>query len=409
MSRGPQKFPWSNTYSSEVPVRSRFDLLGPIDSTKLYIIDGEIDMGSQSIEVPAGGFNYQGKGFIPSKLYSSEPNYTMFVSAPGGSGDINGESCTITVNGTNSKVYDLIAVDAFRAFEFEKINYLDCTSLGKITDYRQGLEIGTGRLGGTPELELDGDWTGYRITTSIAFNLDAGFTGSLFKAGPTFSMTGRFLTDINADLGSSASLFDFAPSNFPNPSTVQVRGSNITRNGVAVPDDGTITPNMVPGDLAAAWSDNNGIGNTFEGGRSTIDTEVTTTIALVDTFYDLEGTTSASQLEHFDQPANGQIRQLGNTPRDYFVIVDLVIAGTANDQLTIKVVKWDNSASTFIDVGARITTINSLSGPRDVALFDTTLPVTLDQNDYVKIQVANNSGARNITAEIDSFYLVSER
>ncbi len=141
---------------------------GTINSTKEYFIDGQIDMGTTQITVPATGMTLTGYNFDLSALYSSENNYTMFVSPVGGSGNILGRDYEIRVTGTSSKVYDITDTNGFNAFEFARVNYTDCTSLGEITNYRQGLENGTGRFGGSPSLTLSGTWFGgYRIVTSI--------------------------------------------------------------------------------------------------------------------------------------------------------------------------------------------------------------------------------------------------
>ena len=57
------------------------------------------------------------------------------------------EFLTIVVSGAGSQVYDLTADGAFRALEVNSVNYGDadslvgCSSLGEVTDYRQGLEF----------------------------------------------------------------------------------------------------------------------------------------------------------------------------------------------------------------------------------------------------------------------------
>ena len=61
-----------------VIVRKASDLTN-IDSSKEYFLDGIIDMGTQSIEVPATGMTLRGYSFDLSGLTSSEDNYTMFT------------------------------------------------------------------------------------------------------------------------------------------------------------------------------------------------------------------------------------------------------------------------------------------------------------------------------------------
>jgi hypothetical protein len=393
----------------QIIVRSASDF-NNTRSDVVYFVDGVVDMGSTSIDVPAGGLFLTGHNFVVSKLISSEENYTMFTSPVGGSGDFIGAEYAIEVTGVGSQVYDLTSATNFDAFEFSRINYNNCTSLGEITNYRQGLEIGTGRFGGHPTLTLGGSWAGgYRITTSIVRIMPVSFTGALFEAGSGFTMQSRFLTDINADLGTNGSLFDFAAANFPNPSTIQVDRAIISRNGVSNAEDANITPNITASELACAWSDNVGIDNTYEGGKLTISVELATVITSPSTYFDLAGTWTASELQHFDSPANGEIRHLGSTPRDYQLYCDLVVDSTANNVLDIKFVKWDDSTSQFEDVGSQVRQVNNIVGGRDVAFFNVLETVTLDKNDYVKLQVANLTASNNVTLELDSYLRVGER
>jgi len=51
----------------------------------------------------------------------------------------------------------------------------------------------------------------------------------------------------------------------------------------------------------------------------------------------------------------------------------------------------------------------NLTGGTDVAFFNIIKSVQLDQNDYIKIQVANNSGAADVTVQLESFYEITER
>lgn len=398
--------------NNRIIVRSPSDMAGTLSSTKEYFLDGVIDFTGSgvSIEPPAGGLNISGYDFDVSKIICSDPNYTLFTSPVGGSGNILGKDYAIEVTGANSKVYDLTSASGLDAFEFARINYNNCTSLGEINGYRQGLETGTGRFGGTPELVLSGSWAGgYFIETSIVRGLIAG-SYSLFKAGPGFSMASRFRSNQNIDLPAGVSFFDFSPSQFPNPSTVQIQGAIITRSGAFDPLDPLYAPNMTEADLSSAWSANNGMPNTFEGGSIGVTTSAATVVSVQGDFYDINASVwTALDLQHFDSPAGGQLRHLGNTPREYKVIADFTLDSTANNQLDLKVVKWDDSASGFVDILTQSRQVNNLVGGRDVAFFNININVELDQNDYIKLQVANQSATNNITAEVDSYYIVEER
>lgn len=396
-------------FSNQVTVKTASDLAGTLDSTKEYFIDGVIDMGSQSIEVPLGGLSFSGYNFNVSKLISSEPNYTMFTSPVGGSGDLIGQDYAIEVTGTNSKVYEINDATGFNAFEFARINYNNCTSLGIISDYRQGLESGTGRFGGKPELELAGTWLGgYFVDNSIVRSIEDG-AYSLFKAGAGFTMASRFRSNQNIDLPASVNIFDFSSANFINPSTVQLEGCIVTRNGVFNADDPNLTPNLLESDLVCAWVSNNGLPNTFIGAEQIVTNEVETIITASGTFTDLLGTYTTADLQHFDSPSNGQLRHLGSSPREFTVTGQLIIDSSANNEIDLKVVIFRNKTASFEDGKTQRRVINNLQGGRDVAYFSLSDNITLDEGDYVKIQVANVAATNNATAELDSFIMVSAR
>jgi hypothetical protein len=381
-----------------------------LDSTVQYFIDGTVDMGTRSLEIPAGGIHIAGFDLGLSVLISTEDNYTMFTSPVGGSGDILGKDLTMTTSGANSQVYDVVDSNGFHAIEFARINYDDCTSLGTIDNYRQGLEIGSGRFGGTPTLTLKGAWVGgYRITTSIVRSLAAGMTAPLFSAGVGFVMQSRFLTDINVDLPASASFADFAEANFPNPSTLQVQGAIFTRAGVSDASDSNYFPNITEASVSSTWKDNQGLTNTFAGGRATVTTEIATTVTSMGENYALAGTFTATGLRHFDSPSNGQIRHIGNSRREFNVIADLTLDGQPNAELTVRVKRYKASTGLTNDVYSQTRQVNNFVGGRDVAFFTIIANATMDTNDYLFVTVSNDTSTNDVTAELESFFIVQER
>jgi hypothetical protein len=387
---------------------------GVIDSTKEYFLDGFIDTGTTSITIPVNGLNLTGYNFNVSGLFSTEDNYTMFVSESIaiGSGNLIGKDYDINVSGTNSKVYELYDATGFNAFEFARINFSNCTSLGDIYDYRQGLESGTGRFGGSPSLTLHGLWRGgYRVVTSIVRSMSDTTTEPLFKAGNLFQMNSRFNTDANIDLGDLQPLLDFSPVNFPNPSTLQLQEMILTRGGVLNPEDTNITPNIESSDLASYWKDNNGINNTYVGASSSVISEELTVIGAGSTWYDLEGIFLTTGDVHYSGNADGELTHDGISPREFEFTSSLTIEGQSNNELTIRFMKYDNATSSFTPLDYTETTrpINALVGGRDVAFFNVIYGGTLDQGDYLKLQVRNNSGNQNVTLETGSYFRIQER
>jgi len=388
---------------------------GVIDSSKEYFLDGIIDLGSTQITVPPTGINLSGYNFDLSGLTSSEDNYTMFISESIaiGSGNVLGMDYFISVTGAGSKVYELYDATGFNAFEFTRINYNDCTDLGDIYDYRQGLEFGTGRFGGSPSLTLHGLWRGgYRITTSIVRSLAGTMTKPLFKEGTLFQMNSRFLSDINCDLPTLAPLLDFQPINFPNPSTLQLQGCEVTRDGAYNAEDTNITPNISASDLPCNWKRNNGLPSTFVGGVGLLLLEQATSITVQGQFELLNASAwLGNDLQHFEISADGKLKHLGNNPREFEITYNLNLDSQQNNEVQIKYYKYDFSSTTEIplDYTTQARQVNNLVGGRDVAFFVGTIGVTLDQNDEIYIKVMNNSGTNNITGEAGSYYRLQER
>ena len=398
----------SSKLDSVIYVKEASDLSGVLVSDKVYQIDGIIDMGSQSIEIPVGGLSLVGTTFDVCQLVSSANTYTMFTSPVGGSGNILGKDLSFEASGSGSQVFNIVSATGFGAFEFARINFNNCSSLGTVDNYRQGLEEGSGRFGGSPSLTLKGAWLGgYRITTSIVRSLAGTMTAPLFSAGTGFVMQSRFLTDINCDLPTLAALCDFTPINLPNPSTLQIQSAIITRDGVSDANDVNITPNILASDLASSWKNNIGVKNTFVGGQANLTGELLTTINTINVEEDLAGTWTATGLEHFDNPVNGHLRHLGNDPKQYQVTFNLVLEGTATNTYELRLVLDDGATTTLQFSQQRV--INNLQGGRDVGYFGGTAYVLMDQNDIIYWKVVNTSSAQNCTLEDGSQFNVSAR
>jgi len=394
--------------NKQVIVTQASDLAGVLDSTTSYFLDGIIDMGSQAITVPATGLTISGYTFDISGLTSSVDNYTMFVSDGGGSGNVLFDNLHIEVSGVSSQVYNIVSSNGFTAIEVEKVNYNNCTSLGTMDNYRQGLETGTGRFGGSPSLTLKGIWLGgFRITTSITRNMSDTTTEPLFKAGVGLVMNSRFLTDMNVDLGTLQPFLDFSPTNFANPSSLELVNVLLTRDGVINPADANITPNISEGDLVSAWSGNHGVHNTLVGGQSDVTVAVETGIPVFNTAVRLLGTQVATDLQHFDAPANGELRFLGTSQTDYSVSWDFLVDGSHGGEYRLELHRNRGGVHTVIYTQTHY--IYSLQGSRDVAHFSGARHARILQGDIIYWKVANVINTYNCTVEAGSSWAIENR
>lgn len=391
---------------NRVIVRQASDLSGTLDSTKEYFIDGIIDMSNQQIEVPSGGLNLTGYNYDLSQLVSTQPSYTMFVSPVGNSGNITIKDLAISTSGTASQVYDVTPVDTNRVIEVIGVNYNSCTSLGTIDGYRQYFESGTGRFGGSPELTFDGAMNGARISTSIARALSAGT--NLFKAGGSLTFSGRFVTDINCDLAATGALIDFSAANITNNESLILDGAFVTRAGVLNASDTTIYPNINHESIKSKWKNNTGLPNTNKYISGTISTEVLTTVSLINTYYPLLGTFTVNKQVQFSMPANGEFELLtGNGTYIFSGNIDIV--GTANDVIDIRVTKSTDSGATYpTEINHISRQINNVVGARDIAFFPLNFIADLKQGERVRVEVENKTAGRDVTAALDSYFIISE-
>lgn len=377
-------------------VKSSSDMPTNPVSTVQYWIDYAGLLEVEEITVPAGGLFLRGTQSDLTGIGSTEDDFTLFSGI--GAGNVFLLDVYVEVTGVNSQVFD-IADSGESAAEFNSVNFYNCSSLGELDGYRQLSMVNTGLFGGSPELTLSGAMNGIFIDTCLTLGLDSGFSGSLFKAGTALTLGSRFRSNMRVDLPASASFCDFSPSNFLDSSLCQMNGGQYSRGGVVNSGDNNFFPNLNPENLACEWRDNNGLRNTHEGGKIEIASESTTGIDTQGVYVDVAGTWTASDLQHFSSPSNGQLMNDGKNPQEFLVSGSFVMDSDANDVVSVKVVKWDDEASAFEDVSESRQQVISIIGGRDVAIINFLDAVNLNVNDYIKVQVTNFSDNTDITVE----------
>ena len=398
----------SNSADSMVIVKEPAQLAGALLNTVVYYIDGTIDMtGFPPIVIPATGVTFVGNDFRVSKIISATPNATIFT----GSGNLQFSEVTLTNSGAGSKMFNLTGATGAESLAFLRVEFRGSVSLGEVTNYNQGLESNTRRIGGNPSLTLSGAWSGYRISTSLVRGLSNSVATPLFKAGAGLVMSGRYLSDVNADLGTLAALTDFIPANFANSSSFKLTDTLILRNGVLNDDHPSVNTGLTANSLASNWKLNSGLNNTYEGGRLDITTTIVTALSGVatGTYLDAAGTVTPSDLTHFDAPANGQIRFLGSSVRDFTSIINVQVLGTAGDVISLRLVKWDDSAASFVTIATQDREVFNFTGGADYGFFSAQYGLDLDTNDYLKLMLANTTAARNVTVQLSDYLIVQER
>lgn len=394
-------------------VKSPNDMAGPLSSSVVYLVDGVIDFTDSKVlplEVPTGGLTVFGHSPGVSRMVTSAPSAVMFQSAA--SGDFTATGVTFTASGAGSTVYDLTAATGSEAHEVERVNYVDCASLGSLSGFRQGFEANTGRFGGSPSLELAGAWAGgFFIDAMIVRGVSSGGY-SLFSEGASLSFGSRFRSTANVDLPAGVAYFDFKSSVFPAPSTLQLTNGIITRSGSIDPADPGITPNLAAGDLASFWKGNVGVRNTHVGATVNMGSgSAATTFSAAGVPTDLVGTWTLSDAEHCDNPSAGvssEIRHLASSPQEFRATAIVSVGGTAGRSLVLSIVKAASGGGDSTVVAQRREVVN-LVGPNDVASFVASAAVVLEDGDSVRLLIANETDTSSVTCLVDSYLTIEER
>lgn len=388
-----------STYENRVIVKTAADLSGTLDSTKLYMVDGTIDMGDTSIEVPEGGLSIAGLNGArdPFGLTSSANNYTMFTSPSGSySGDLVMESMTITTSGTGSKVFDLDNDGNANALDIKGLNFVNCTSLGELTDYRQLLFNNVGFISGSDGLTFSGTWTGIAVLTSIAVAFPAA---TLFKEGTSFSIN-NVRSDMNfLSVNASSVLFDFQESN------INSKGGFSLNNVRTIATDAV--PNIASSSSYARIRNCLGINNTYVGGQWYISSTAVTTISTISVPVKIAGTTTYNDLQWFTQTTNNAFVYDGDQTIQIEVKGNLSFTGTNGDVINVYVRQWDDSASSYIDLSETAGSTLNASGRAEGVAFNAI--GTLNNSDRIELWVENDTAARNVTAELNGYVILSER
>ena len=369
------------------------------DPTKLYLIDGHLDISGHTIIVPVEGLMIQGYGFNVSSLTTTTDNAEMFSSPVGGSGDLLFTDIAFTASGVGAKVFALTDVDGTHAIECQRVNYNGCTSLGYMDGYRQGLEQGTGRFGGTPDLEFRGTWAGgFFLDTTIVRGVEDS-TYSLFKCAVGQTFASRFATNANILVPANVTAFEMAEANFLFSELLQINGAQFSGTGVVLSGIDETSERV-------RVSNSRGIKNTFVGAYWTCDTPIETDIEFSDTFYKILGTTTAANLEWFSSSGDNIITSLSG--QDVQVIIGFTgsFQGGQNKEFEIVFRIWDDSEGVYVE-SSKLDFSTDGNGNYSNLTFSTPRQ-TINLNDRIEVWLKNTSDSTNITMQVHSQLRVTE-
>jgi|TARA_R110000751_G_scaffold11869_2_gene41169 hypothetical protein len=378
-----------NTPQALVYVREAADLAGVLDSTKLYFLDGQIDLGTQSIVVPSTGLNLAGHGFGISGLISTEANHTMFVTdGVTYSGDLFLTSMDIRCSGVGSEVFDLDNQENFNAIEWNTVNFLSCTSLGEVKSYRQGLGRNVAWISCDDGLTMSGNWSGFAMVDSIV--VGAPMAGVLFRAGTALVISGSFRSNINIlGLGTIGGSFcDFAPANI-------TLDGGFAMSGVRADPDTIAFPNMPNTSVKARYRDCTGVRNTYVGASGTITTSTATVIATSGVYYSMAGAISVDEPTWLILFEDAGIEFNSDIATAFELAGAFSFSGTNNQVLSLKLYKYTAATTTWAAVSPSFEVTLNASNLAENVSFGAF--VDMVKGDRLEFRVANLNGTNNIT------------
>lgn len=385
-------------FDSVVAVREASDLAGDLSSTILYYIDGAVDMGTQSITVPEGGLHLASFGLSISMLFSTEDNYTMFISPATYSGDLRIDGVDLKTSGTNSQVYDLDNDGNGNTCELINGNYDTCTALGTVANYRQGFWSNVAFLNTVDGITLDGVMAGGFTAVDSLVIPTGTFTGTLFKAGASLQINGSFRSNMNVlGVASGGKFTDISPDEI-------TEDAAFFMNGVRGDPDLDLFPNMPNTSIKALFTDCVGISNTRPGIEILIDGAAVNDVITQNEYIQLQAEASPQKETWFSQygGTSEELAVIYDSEQTLDVNIHLNMAFSASGivEVGLRLRQWVDADSQYVDIGpVNIGTTNQGPAGDRAEGVDLATTATLNKNDRIEVWGANLTNTTDITTE----------
>jgi len=366
--------------------------LQSIDGTKVYHLDGSINIGSTSIEIPEQGINLGADSASKNVavLLSNGNNTTMFTSPENGySGNVLIDGITIICSGQNSKIFDLNNSGNLSTIELTNCNIINTTSLGDLNNFRQVLFERVAFINLLDGLTFEGTWAGgLALLTAITVNF--ANNAILLKKGTNLVFQGSIRSDINfLSTGADSVLCDFDENNIANAGALSFTNVRTISSNP--------TPNISASSEKSRFIDCGGtIKNTIIGGEYMFTSEQITVISLLNTFYKIEGTTTYQNLVWFEADGNNSLKYVGEQEIDVFVDALLSFSGNNNKVLEVLIRKYNASTSSYEDLNKQLVTVRGGLINDRAENVTVKSKINLNQNDKIEVWVRNTSDLSNL-------------
>jgi hypothetical protein len=387
---------------SEVFVVEESQLDGVLDSSKVYVLDPSLVLtGAVTISVPSAGLSLRSTGAITSSLSCSANSYTMFD----GGGTLVLQGIALTASGTSSQIFNLTAPGAIDILSISRCAFVACTSMGVVNDYGIILLDTNQSIANTTGLEVGGDVISFERMNCASTAMPSG--GTELIEGTLLSISRRLLMSGCVDtIASGVKLCDFQDTNF-----VADAGFEVILNDIS--GAGTFFSELDADNIKCRWRDNNfdpasAESNTYVGARWEMTTETATIVAAPATDYKVLGTTTYADEFWFSNTTDNAFVYDSSRSINVEIKGALSITGTNGHEIQLLVRRWDDSASSYVDI--QTVPAREMSSTGAAASVAVLAYATLDSPlDRIELWGQNIGATGNFTVKDNSVFAITER
>jgi len=260
-------------------------------------------------------------------------------------------------------------------------------------------------------LTFAGTWAGGAfIDTFLVRSFDpAAGGGTVFKGStsPALTFASRFYCNGNIDVPTGATVYDFAASMFTNDAGFELITGQYTGAGTFIAVKSPVVDNT---STKSRHRDNNGLDNTYVGGRWYISSAANTVISTINTYVKAAGTTTEEDLQWMSSAGDNDLLYESTQNAKVQIIGSInvsAVSGGADKNITITIRHWDDSASAYVDLhNAARGVSTSATTFHNIAILGF---AELAENDRIELWIENNTDTVNLQVDTGSIFTVSER
>lgn len=368
----------------------------------IYEIDSfDLDIGPYklitSVDTAINGFSQ-----AINKISSLEDNISLITST----GNLFLFQIALGATGLNSQVINMTGSTGFESLDMKYVEFLSGSKYGTLSGIRQGFWAEGFSINAKEGFTMDGIWLGgMTIKNTRIIN-----TGNFVLQGTSALRLRDVRTNMNVDVQSGSTVFDFSFDNFISDQGFQAVDGTYKGSG-AVATSFTGGDSLDIEKSRKSFFKGN-VGNLSKnsriGGLWKCSSEVVTTLTL-NTITKLEGNTTYFNMQHLTGINNNEFVQSDTNDITYSLDGEMILDAGPNVEIRLTIRKFDFINQTYINLEEKTKTVSNVLGGRDIVTFRPFVPLlTLLENDRIELWVTNLTNNVNVTMLLDSFAFLNK-